>query len=130
MFTETKHYFFSIYSMKLIDPNITTNELPILPRKFDANVATTVIFINEDTSLSTTVTPSTIAYSGNDLILSIEVPNLIEGQRYSFKVKQLTDVIYKDIALVTEFNSINYTINPAEFTVDTNTDSDIIPTYE
>jgi|TARA_B110000881_G_C18143075_1_gene302418 hypothetical protein len=116
--------------MKLIDPNITTNELPILPRKFDANVATTVIFINEDTSLSTTVTPSTIAYSGNDLILSIEVPNLIEGQRYSFKVKQLTDVIYKDIALVTEFNSINYTINPAEFTVDTNTDSDIIPTYE
>ena len=116
--------------MKLIDPNITTNELPILPRRFDANVATTVIFINEDTSLSTTVTPSAIAYSSNDLILSVEVPLFTEGQRYAFEVKQLTDVIYKDTALVTEFNNVNYTINPAEFTVDTNTDSDTIPTYE
>ena len=116
--------------MKLIDPNITTNELPILPRRFDANVATTVIFINEDTSLSTTVTPSAIGYSSNDLILSIEVPLFTEGQRYFFKVMQLNDLIYKDTALVTEFNNVNYTINPAEFVIDTDTDSDIIPVYE
>lgn len=116
--------------MKLIDPNKTINELPILPRRFDATVTTTVIFKNEDTSLSTTVEPSTIAYDSNDLILNIEVPAFTEGERYTFKVMQLTDVIYKDTALVTEFNSINYTINPAEFTVDTNTDSDIIPVYE
>lgn len=116
--------------MKLIDPNLTINELPILPRRFDADVTTTVIFRNEDTSLSTTVTPSTIAYESNDLVMSIEVPTFKEGERYTFKVMQLTDVIYKDTALVTEFNNVNYTINPAEFSVDTSTDSDIIPVYE
>lgn len=116
--------------MKLIDPNRSTNEISILPRRFDANLTTNVIFRNEDTSLSTTVTPYTINYDGGDLILSIEVPTFLEGERYTFKVMQLTNVIYKDTALVTEFDDVNYTINPAEFTVDTNTDSDTIPVYE
>ena len=56
--------------------------------------------------------------------LSVEVPLFKEGERYTFKVIQGTDIIFRGTVLVTQFNDTNYTINNNEFVVDVDTDSD------
>ena len=43
--------------MKLINPNIVTNQLFILPRSYNGATATSVVFKNEDTGKFTTITP-------------------------------------------------------------------------
>mgnify|MGYP003667560699 CR=1 FL=1 len=120
--------------MKIINPLLTTNTLPILPRGFDSTEDTVVVFTNEDSGLETTITPDSIGYSSNDLILDIQVPLFKEGQRYSFEVRQLLvptpSIIFKGTILVTQFNDTNYTINNNEFIVDIDTDSDSIKVYE
>ena len=116
--------------MKLISPNIVTNQLFILPRSYNGATATSVVFKNEDTGKFTTITPTSSGYVSNNLVLDIEVPTFKEGERYTFDVKQLTTLIFKGTALVTEYNDVNYTINNNEFIVDTDTDSNEMKVYE
>jgi|TARA_B110000908_G_scaffold125720_1_gene147416 hypothetical protein len=116
--------------MKIINPLISTNIISILPRSFSSDIGTSVVFSNEDTNLDTSITPSLIAYVSNDLQLSVEVPLFKEGERYTFKVIQGTDIIFRGTVLVTQFNDTNYTINNNEFVVNTDTDSDEMKVYE
>lgn len=138
--------------MNIINPTLTTNVLTVIPRDYQSIASIEVVFTNEDTKVSTTVIPSAICTKTNNLVLDIAVPTFIEGERYTFDVRQFsttlvynkdnrnwcqsdsglldTTIIFKGKALVTEFEFNNYTINNNEFDVDIDTDSDIMKVYE
>ena len=104
--------------------------MPILPRSYDSNVAVTVVLTDDDTREVTNITPSLISYLSNDMLITIQTPSLIEGDRLSFEVKQVEEIIFRGTIFVTQFNDTNYTINNDEFVVDTDNDSDSMKVYE
>jgi len=116
--------------MKIINPLLTNNILSILPRGYDSNVAVTVVLTDDDTREITNVIPSQISYISNDMLMTVQTPSLIEGDRLSFEVKQVEEIIFRGTIFVTQFNDTNYTINNDEFVVDTDTDSDSMKVYE
>ena len=116
--------------MKIINPNTDPVTLSILPRRYDDNVAVSILFKNEDTNKETAILSDNSRYISNELALDIDASDFTEGQRYTFEVLQGIDVIFRGKAFVTSQNDINYTINNNEFVVDTDTDSDEIKVYE
>ena len=90
--------------MNIINPNLATNTISVLPRK---------------------------TYSEGNISEEYSVRvNSDEGERYTFKIYKIEEEIFSGIILVTEFDQDNYTINNNEFVIDTDTDSDSIPVYE
>ena len=132
--------------------NIPYNLLSILPRDYQNIASTEVLFTNEDTKEITTVTPFGICDKSNNLNIVIHEDSFVEGERYTFEVRQFstdlkynedtrdwcesdagvrdTIVIFKGTALVTNFKDKDYTMNSEEFNVDTDTDSSIMKVYE
>ena len=116
--------------MNIINPNTNPVTLSILPRRYDANVAVSILFKNEDTNKQTTIVSDNSRYISNELALDIDATVFNEGQRYNFEVLQGIDLIFRGKAIVTAQNDINYTINNNEFVVNTDTDSDEMKVYE
>jgi hypothetical protein len=119
--------------MKIINPLLATNTVSVLPREIYTDIGvtlSTLVFVNEDTDLVTTIVPSSVDIVSNDLVFSIEVPDFKEGERYTFKALKLTEEVFRGTVLVTQYNDTNYTMNNNEFVIDTNTDSDSIKVYE
>ena len=93
-----------------------------------------------------------ICTATNNLVLGIHEDSFVEGERYTFEVRQFsmdlkynedtrdwcesdegvrdTIVIFKGTAIVTNFEDKDYTMNSEEFNVDTDTDSSIMKVYE
>ncbi len=138
--------------MNILDPTLTINSLYILPRDYQNIASVQIVFTNEVTNEETVLEPVDIYNDSNNLQLDIEFLFLKEGERYSFVVQQyalldydsvnkiwstpdipLDTPTYVDVfrgqALVTSFESENYTINKDEFVIDNNTDSDEKPVY-
>jgi len=77
--------------MNIINPNLDSNSISILPRKYDANNDVSVILTNEDTNRVSDLTATLVRYVGNELVLDIDTIGFKEGQRYVFKVKQSSE---------------------------------------
>jgi len=144
--------------MNIINPNLATNTISVLARKTysEGNISedysvrvnsdegiieslecTEVIFQetffvlrNEDTNEKSIVLVDKVVISGNQLDFVISGFTFKEGERYTFKIYNIEEEIFRGIILVTEFDQDNYTINNNEFVIDTDTDSDSIPVYE
>ena len=116
--------------MNIINPNLATNSLSILPRGFDVEVSVAIVFTNEDTSKETIIPSSLSRYVSNELVLDVLTDGFSEGERYTFEVLQDTVLIFRGKAFVTEFTDINYSINNQEFQIDIDTDSNELKVYE
>ena len=74
--------------MNIINPNLDSNSISILPRKNYIYNGLSVVLTNEDTNRVSDLTATLVRYVGNELVLDIDTIGFKEGQRYMFKVKQ------------------------------------------
>jgi hypothetical protein len=116
--------------MNILNPNLATNSLIILPRGFDVEVPVAIVFTNEDTSKETIIPSSLSRYVSNELVLDVLTDGFSEGERYTFEVLQDTSLIFRGKAFVTEFTDVTYSINNQEFQIDIDTDSNELKVYE
>ncbi len=115
--------------MNIINPQLSTNTLRILPRSYDQSVDITVNIVNEESKAVQSLTASSHSLIKNELNVLFDL-EVSEGQRYSFKLLQGALEIFRGQILCTSFNDEDYTINNNEFTVDTDTDSEEFKVYE
>ena len=158
MFIETKVVIFSIISMNIINPLLTTHEISLLPRKtysegniqedYSARVISnegivealdcTEVLLqdtffelrNEDTNEKTVLFVDKVEQVKNELVFTISLGTFLEGQHYSFIIYNNEEEIFKGLLFVTQYDQDNYTINNGEFTVYDGDDSDSIKVYE
>lgn len=158
LFIETKTVIFSIISMNIINPLLTTHEISLLPRKTYSEVnfandysdrvtsdtgiieslecteiilqETFFVFRNEDTNEKTVVFSDKVEIVKNELVFTISGTTFAEGEHYSFIIYNKYEEIFKGLLFVTQYDQDNYTINNGEFTVYDGDDSDSIKVYE
>lgn len=140
--------------MKLLDKDITTNNIVVIPRNYNNFLDIEVKITRDGTKSTETITASSHEDTGKGISIDLEFTSLIEGAYYFMEVSQSSSdyefdsntqewcylttpsaepnkkVIFKDKAFVTGFNNEEYSINNGEFTIDISTDSDEIKIYE
>ena len=140
--------------MKLLDKDIATNNIVIIPRNYNPFLDIDVKITRDGTKTIETVTASSHKDTGKGISIDLEFTSLIEGAYYFMEVSQSSSnyefdsntqewcylttpsdepnkkVIFKDNAFVTGSNNEEYSINKGEFTIDVATDSDEIKIYE
>mgnify|MGYP001300802715 FL=1 len=140
--------------MKLLDKDITTNNIVIIPRNYNAFLDIDVKITRDGTKTTETVTASSHEDTGKGISIDLDFTSLIEGAYYFMEVSQSSSdyefdsntqewcyldtpaaepnkkVIFKDKAFVTGSSNEEYSINKGEFTIDVSTDSDEIKIYE
>ena len=114
--------------MKVINQDDTTKKLYILPRSYNSQLSTVINLTNRDTNEDTVITPDSIDYESNNLVISFTNSTWIEGDNFEFEVVQ-SDVIFKGTIFVTNQNAEIYTINKDEFTADVSGDDSNLPIY-
>ena len=140
--------------MKLLDKDITTNNIVIIPRNYNAFLDIDVKITRDGTKTTETVTASSHEDTGKGISIDLDFTSLIEGAYYFMEVSQSSSdyefnpntqewcyldtpaaepnkkVIFKDKAFVTSSSNEEYSINKGEFIIDVSTDSDEIKIYE
>tara|TARA_R110001592_G_scaffold92816_2_gene270102 strand:+ start:166 stop:588 length:423 start_codon:yes stop_codon:yes gene_type:complete len=140
--------------MKLLDKDITTNNIVIIPRNYNNFLDVEVKITRDGTNAIETVTSSSHKDTGKGISIDLEFTSLIEGAYYFMEVSQSSSnyefdsntqewcylttpsaepnkkVIFKDKVFVTGSNNEEYSINKGEFIIDVATDSDEIKIYE
>ncbi len=140
--------------MKLLDKDIATNNIVIIPRNYNVFLDVDVKITRDGTNATETVTASSHEDTGKGISIDLEFTSLIEGAYYFMEVSQSSyryefdsntqewcylttpsaepnkKVIFKDKVFVTGSNNEEYSINKGEFTIDVATDSDEIKIYE
>ena len=129
LFIETNLQVFSVISMNIINPNISSNQIAILPRSYDSLFPLDVVLVDEGSNKKITPLVSNDSIIGNELTFNIDGV-YVEGRMYTFTVDQDGKNIFRGKIYATEFNQDNYTINNNEFVIDIDSDSDSIPVYE
>ena len=150
LLSKTELAFFSIISMKVIDPNIATSIIKTLPRSFDATVDTSVTLTEEGTNVIQTVVPSAAYVSGNYTVFECEFLNIREDYIYFMEIKQSSGTkffnirtgewsdtgslsvttIYRDKIYATASNSEDYSINTGEYIINSDSDANEYITYD
>ena len=150
LLSKTELAFFSIISMKVINPNIATSIIKTLPRSFDATVDTSVILTEEGTNVKQTVVPSAAYVSGNYTVFECEFLNIREDYLYFMEITQSSDTkffnirsgewsdtgsvsvttIYRDKIYVTESTPEDHSINTGEYVVNVDNDENEYITYD
>ena len=115
--------------MNIINPNISSNQIAILPRSYDSLFPLDVVLVDEGSNKKITPLVSNDSIIGNELTFNIDGV-YVEGRMYTFTVDQDGKNIFRGKIYATEFNQDNYTINNNEFVIDIDSDSDSIPVYE
>ena len=140
--------------MKVINPNLSTNILKILPRSFDPSVETKVYLTEEGTNVKQEVSPIDSYFDSNYTVLECQFVGIREGYLYFIEIKQssttkefnsntglwstkevpssepTTTLIYRDKAYATSLNVEEYSINEGEYQIDVDSDNSEYITYD
>ena len=95
--------------------------LKIIPRSYASSVS--MILRDDSTNTSTTYSSISTSTDKNYLVVSQALsPVLVEGRFYDLKIKEGSNVIYKDKVFCTDQTITSYSVNSGEYTVPTGND--------
>ena len=95
--------------------------LKIIPRIYASSVS--MILRDDSTNTSTTYSSISTSTDKNYLVVSQALsPVLVEGRFYDLKIKEGSNVIYKDKVFCTDQTITSYSVNSGEYTVPTGND--------
>lgn len=116
--------------MKILNPDITTNILKVLPRSFNALASALVIITEDGTRVTESVVPNSIYTEANYSVFECDFTILNEGKSYFFEITLDGVTVYRDKGFATAITVEDHSINEGEFVIDTNDDSTEYKSYD